>query len=170
MYTLDLFISKIGFFEMNNLDLFILKIGFFGMNSLYLFILKIGFLVCGHHGLGWVFATPNKLNKGWHCHSLRESLRPLFLPELVLGAWHQPGSLVQFRIHEPVSRTEGSFGQRITLQQKDIKFGQMKVDGKSMQSVQNEQFGLVHFKNWIFRTEQFGFVPCCAKILPENFV
>ena len=28
----------------------------------------------------------------------------------------------------------------------------------------------VDFKNWIFRTEQFGFVHCCAKILRENVV
>ena len=26
--------------------------------------------------------------------SVCSSVRPLFLPELVLGAWHQPGSLV----------------------------------------------------------------------------
>ena len=43
MNNLDLFISKIGFFEMNNLDLFIWKIGFFKMNNLDLFIWKIRF-------------------------------------------------------------------------------------------------------------------------------
>ena len=41
-----------------------------------------------------IIATPNGLAKGWLCHSLTESVTPLFLPELVLGAWHKPGSLV----------------------------------------------------------------------------
>ena len=40
-----------------------------------------------------------------------------------------------FRIYELVSRTEGSLDQQITLQWKDVKFGKVKVDGKTIQSV-----------------------------------
>ena len=51
MNNLDLFISKIEFFEMNNLDLFISKIRFFKMNNLDLFISKIGFFEMNTYNL-----------------------------------------------------------------------------------------------------------------------
>ena len=113
MKNLDLFISKIGFFEMNNLHLFISKIGFFEML----------------------------------CKNFERKF------------------CVKFSCENVVCKVVWKYGVKILRDNVDLfisKIGFLKeqfgfVHFKNWIFL-NEQFGFVHFKNWIFQNDQFGFV------------